>query len=102
MMDRGLQALRGYNARKTSSAWRADSGATWNLNSNGYGRRLDQADDAGLPIMPGLVRHDEVVAGAILHAIRFTASATQRARRPGESPRAPELRACRRWACGSA
>ena len=30
------------------------------------------ADAAGLPILPGLVRYDEVNAGAIKHAIRFT------------------------------
>jgi hypothetical protein len=30
------------------------------------------ADAAGLPIFPGLVRYDEVAAGQIQHAIRFT------------------------------
>ena len=34
---------------------------------------------AGLPVLPGLVRYEEVEAGAIRHAIRFTASHTQRA-----------------------
>ena len=37
------------------------------------------ADAAGLPIFPGLVRYDEVAKGAIRHALRFTASRTQRA-----------------------
>jgi hypothetical protein len=37
------------------------------------------ADAAGLPIFPGLVRWDEVKAGTIAHAIRFTASCTTRA-----------------------
>ena len=38
------------------------------------------ADAAGLPIFPGLVRHDEVVErGAILHALRFTVARTRRA-----------------------
>jgi hypothetical protein len=37
------------------------------------------ADAAGLPILPGLVRRDEVAAGAITHALRFTAPSTQRA-----------------------
>lgn len=36
------------------------------------------ADAAGLPIFPGLVRWDEVVAGAIDHAIRFTVACTSR------------------------
>jgi hypothetical protein len=30
------------------------------------------ADAAGLPIVPGLVRYDEVAAGQIQHALRFT------------------------------
>jgi hypothetical protein len=34
------------------------------------------ADAAGLPIFPGLVRWDEVQAGAIHHAIRFTVGCT--------------------------
>jgi hypothetical protein len=34
------------------------------------------ADAAGLPIFPGLVRWDEVKAGEIAHAIRFTVSCT--------------------------
>ena len=37
------------------------------------------ADAAGLPILPGLVRYDEVAAGEIRHAIRFTAPQTQKA-----------------------
>ena len=35
-------------------------------------------DAAGLPILPGLVRYDEVAAGAIAHALRFTAARTQK------------------------
>jgi hypothetical protein len=55
----------------------ADSGAIFPLRSNRL--RTDgwtSADAAGLPIFPGLVRYDEVKAGAIRHAIRFTAHAT--------------------------
>ena len=60
--------------------WRAGSGALFNLTSNAL--RPDgwtSADAAGLPILPGLVRYDEVAAGAIRHAIRFTAQLTRRA-----------------------
>ncbi len=56
---------------------RAGSGAIWDLDSNRL--RPDgwtSADAAGLPILPGLVRWDEVAAGSIRHAIRFTASCT--------------------------
>ena len=62
---------------KTSSGWHAGSGATWSLTSNKL--RPDgwtSADAAGLPILPGLVRYDQVAAGAILHAVRLTAPQT--------------------------
>jgi uncharacterized membrane protein YgcG len=36
------------------------------------------ADAAGLPILPGLVRYEEVAAGEIRHALRFTAPQTRR------------------------
>ncbi|MEY2470034.1 MAG: hypothetical protein QOF21_2732, partial [Actinomycetota bacterium] len=69
-----------YAARKTSTGWRAGSGAIWNLRSNAL--RPDgwtSADAAGLPILPGLARYDEVAAGVIRHALRFTAEETRRA-----------------------
>jgi hypothetical protein len=69
-----------YNARATGLNWRAGSGATWDLRSNAL--RPDgwtSADAAGLPILPGLVRYDEVAAGAIRHALRFTTPNTRRA-----------------------
>jgi hypothetical protein len=60
--------------------WRAGSGAVWNLRSN----RLrpagwTSADAAGLPILPGLARYDEVRRGVIDHALRFTVRRTRRA-----------------------
>jgi hypothetical protein len=62
------------------SSWRAGSGATWSLTSNAM-RPLGwtSGDAAGLPILPGLVRRDEVVAGVIDHVIRFTAPRTANA-----------------------
>ncbi len=62
----------------TSGGWHAGSGAIWDLGSNAL--RPDgwtSADAAGLPILPGLVRYDEVEAGVIAHALRFTAPQTQ-------------------------
>jgi hypothetical protein len=59
--------------------WRAGSGAIFDLSTNRV--RPDgwtSADAAGLPIFPGLVRYDEVAAGAIRHALRFTVEKTQR------------------------
>lgn len=68
-----------FAAHKTSSgAWRAGSGADWDLRSNKLRPAgWTSADAAGLPILPGLVRYDEVAAGAILHALRFTAPETR-------------------------
>ena len=62
-----------YNASVGDGAWEASSGAIWNLNTNDS-RPLGwtSADAAGLPILPLLVRYDEIVKGTIDHAIRFT------------------------------
>jgi hypothetical protein len=61
--------------------WSAESGAVFDLRSNGL--RPDfrtSADAAGLPVFPGLIRYDEVFsAQGIRHALRFTAKVTQRA-----------------------
>lgn len=60
--------------------WDAGSGAIYDLNSNALRPAgWTSADAAGLPILPGLVRYDEVAAGEIAHALRFTAPTTQRA-----------------------
>ena len=60
--------------------WTAGSGAVWSLHSN----RLrpsgwTSADAAGLPILPGLARYEELRRGGINHALRFTASRTRKA-----------------------
>lgn len=68
-----------YRAFYRGPGWDAASGAIFDLNSNAL--RPDywtSADAAGLAILPGLVRYDEVAAGAIKHAVRFTVSRTQR------------------------
>jgi len=63
-----------YDAHPTGgNTWHAGSGAVWSLNSNAL--RTDtftSGDAAGLPILPGLVRYDEVASGRIDHAIRVT------------------------------
>ena len=71
-----------YDARYNAAhaRWEAGSGAIWNLDSNATRPAgWTSADAAGLPILPGLVRYDEVAAGEITHALRFTVPATQRA-----------------------
>ena len=66
-----------YDTSFDRGQWSGGSGAVWDLNSNAL--RPDEwtsADAAGLPILPGLLRYDEVLAGEIKHAIRFTVEDT--------------------------
>ncbi len=66
-----------YDASFSGGKWHAGSGAIWDLNSNALRPAgWTSADAAGLPILPGLVRYDEVASGVINHAIRFTISST--------------------------
>ena len=67
-----------FGAARKGTRWAAGSGALYDLTSN----RLrpsgwTSADAAGLPILPGLARHDEVARGRIDHALRFTAPRTR-------------------------
>ncbi|MBV8195449.1 MAG: hypothetical protein JOY80_07960, partial [Candidatus Dormibacteraeota bacterium] len=65
-------------AANNGGGWSCDSGAIFDLGSDAL--RPDgwtSADAAGLPILPGLVRYDEVQSGVITHALRFTVSQTQ-------------------------
>ena len=63
-----------------TAAWYAGSGAVFDLRSNALRQAgLTSADAAGLPILPGLVRYDEVAAGNIDHAIRITVPRTRNA-----------------------
>jgi len=63
-----------YSASPGSGgAWNAASAAVWDLqNDEQRPWTWTSADAAGLPIFPGLIRYDEVAAGHINHAIRFT------------------------------
>jgi hypothetical protein len=65
--------------KQPDGSWHAGSGAIYDLGSNALRPAgWTSADAAGLPILPGLVRYEEVAAGEIRHAIRFTAPRTQR------------------------
>ncbi|HUO72502.1 MAG TPA: hypothetical protein VMU39_17165 [Solirubrobacteraceae bacterium] len=60
--------------------WHAGSGAIFNLRSDHLRPAgWTSADAAGLPILPGLARYDEVARGVIDHALRFTAPCTANA-----------------------
>ena len=67
-----------WQTQLCNGAWSAANGAIWDLTSTEhrpYG--WTSADAAGLPIFPGLVRYDEVAAGAINHAFRMTLAQTK-------------------------
>jgi hypothetical protein len=67
-----------WSAYPQTASWQAGSGAIFDLNSNALRPAgWTSADAAGLPIFPGLVKYDEVLAGAINHAIRLTIPQTQ-------------------------
>jgi hypothetical protein len=73
-----LYELGGLERR--SGRWHAWAGATWNLRSNKLRPAgWTSADAAGLPVLPGLARYDEVRRGVIDHALRFTVRRTRRA-----------------------
>jgi hypothetical protein len=66
-----------FDASFDNGNWNGGGGAIFDLNSNAL--RPDtwtSADAAGLPILPGLVRYDEIEAGEIKHALRFTVEET--------------------------
>lgn len=67
-----------YAGRRTGESWTAGSAAKWDLHSNAL--RPDgwtSADAAGLPIMPGILRYEELAAGQVNHALRITAPYTR-------------------------
>jgi hypothetical protein len=80
VIDRGSCMLYElYDAEKSEQGWDAASGAVFNLRSNDLRTEgWTSADAAGLAIFPGLVRYEEVRAGRINHALRFTVEKTQR------------------------
>jgi hypothetical protein len=58
-----------------TGGWRAGSGAIFDLRSNKLRPAgWTSADAAGLPILPGLARYEDVARGRIDHALRFTVS----------------------------
>ncbi|MBU1241536.1 hypothetical protein KKF84_17150 [Myxococcota bacterium] len=70
----------GDGENPSDEIWYAGSGAIFDLSTNTLRPNgWTSADAAGLPIFPGLVRYEEVAAGAIHHALRFTVSSSQRA-----------------------
>jgi hypothetical protein len=68
-----------FDAWQDGGVWNAGSGAIFDLASHDLRPAgWTSADAAGLPILPGLVRYEEVASGEITHAIRFTVQQTRR------------------------
>jgi hypothetical protein len=66
-----------WDTHHYATGWYAGSGAIWSLRSDALRPAgWTSADAAGLPILPGLLRYDEVRAGTVDHAIRFTTNVT--------------------------
>lgn len=67
-----------YQMNLSTSPWSATNGAVFDLNSNAL-RPLTwtSGDAAGLPIFPGILRYEEIVAGQINHALRVTVPLSQ-------------------------
>jgi hypothetical protein len=69
-----------YNAYPNAASWNADSAAVWDLTADEKRPYTwTSADAAGLPVFPGLARYDEVAAGQIKHALRFTLQSSRAA-----------------------
>jgi len=69
-----------FNATLKNGKWSANSTAIWDMTiSEQRPYTWTSTDAAGLPVFAGLVRYDEVAAGAIHHALRFTVPTSQKA-----------------------
>ena len=67
-----------FNTHRCNGQWASDSETIWDLTkfeNRPWG--WTSADAAGLAIMPGLLRYDEVASGEVKHAIRFTMEVTK-------------------------
>jgi hypothetical protein len=69
-----------YSSYPNAASWNAGSAAVWDLTADEQRPYTwTSADAAGLPIFPGLARYDEVAAGQINHALRFTLQSSRAA-----------------------
>jgi hypothetical protein len=109
ILERGRNRLYElYHAARATkgNGWLADSTAVFDLSSNNVrpsfrGRcGVTSADAAGLPIFPGLVRYDEVAAGRIGHALRFTVESSRAAAVPPATHWASTINALNRAPMG--
>jgi hypothetical protein len=72
-----------YNTVRTGSGFMVSSSAKWDLKIDATRPAgWTSADAAGLPILPGLLKYDEVAANRLTHALRFTVPRARRAYTP--------------------
>jgi hypothetical protein len=67
-----------FNTSLCNGKWSADQETIWdmqNVEQRPWG--WTSSDAGGLPVFSGLVRYDEIAAGAIKHALRFTMQNTR-------------------------
>jgi hypothetical protein len=68
-----------WQARLTDTGWQASQASTFDLHTNRMRpERWTSSDAAGLPILPSIVRYDEVARGEVNHALRVTVQRTRR------------------------
>jgi hypothetical protein len=83
VLDRDAGVL--YELRGASpvagGGWTAVAAAAWRLDlaNAAAADAAGPSGDAGMPVFPGLVRHDEAASGAIRHALRITVPALRAA-----------------------
>lgn len=69
-----------FTLKLVNGGWQAGSGAIFPLSSNTLRPAgWTSADAAGLPMFPGTIRYEEILAGHINHALRLTVPQTRRA-----------------------
>lgn len=67
-----------WQATPCKGSWSASNGVLFDmLNTEQRPYGMTSADASGLSLFEGLIRYDEIVAGTINHAIRFTAPHTK-------------------------
>jgi hypothetical protein len=68
-----------WQARLTDSGWQASQATTFDLHTNRLRpERWTSSDAAGLPILPSIVRYDEIARGEVNHVLRVTVQKTRR------------------------
>jgi hypothetical protein len=86
------QLYEGWGCKYKPDGWHCSNGAKWDLTKASKGQRPDgwtSADAGGLPVYAGLARYEEVAAGEIRHALRFTLPCSSNAMVPPATHRAP-------------